>query len=96
MISELRFLISRIEAIRDGNHADTVEVKFRHEGQHEVIVPGQTGQVIDQDHIEFLCLAGGKEGSQSLPIRPRTGSRFVGKNKGVVYRKSALRRQLLA
>jgi len=32
--TELGFLISRIEAVCYGNDADTVEVKFRHEGQH--------------------------------------------------------------
>ena len=94
--TELGFLISRIEAVRDRHHADTVEVKFRHEGQHEVIVPGQTGQVIDQDHVEIFGRTGGQEACQSLPIRPRTGSRFVGKNKGLVYRKSVRCRQLLA
>ena len=69
--AKLGLLIACIQTVGHRDHADAAEVELRHDGQHEVIVPGQARQVIDQDHIEFLRFAGGKEGCKPLPVRPR-------------------------
>ena len=65
---EGRFLVSRVEAIGNGDDPDAVKMKIREQAQHVRVVTGKTRQLIDDDDTELALLYGSAQRQEAGAI----------------------------
>jgi len=94
--AERGLLVVAVEPVGDGHDTDPREMELREHGEHEIVVAGEPGQVVDQHDLERAMLAGRKQRGQPPGVSP--GARLGLISVGVLLEdhKSALGRDAAA
>ncbi|MFN8544531.1 MAG: hypothetical protein U0807_10035 [Candidatus Binatia bacterium] len=87
--AELCVPVLAVEAVGAGDDPNAVEPQLGIQGEQEVVVARQPGEVVDQDAFELAIPSCRAECLQAWSIAQRAGLRLIGVDVGWIDRESA-------